>query len=348
MKNPNRYGTCYKLSGKRRNPYIVRAYSGKDEYGKPIYQTIGYFKTKSEGLKALMEYNVKPYDILKSKLTLEDVFNLFKNYQSKYIKKRTFQTNYQQPFEFLKSLKDVEFAKLKPLNYQQIIDNLSIKYKKSYLLKIKTMLSKLYSFAILNDIIKIDYSKGIKIIGKESKEQDCFSDIEVFKMIKNKNIENMDMILMLCLLGFRPTEVLNLKKDNIDIKNNFIINAGIKTNAGKYKCVPIPNIIKSQIYKRYNNTNNYIFPNKTGNAISYSYFLNKIYKPILETLNIKYKSPKAGRHFFATISKIEKVDNKARETMIGHTDSNFTDERYTHTNFEFLKTEYEKIERHFV
>ena len=61
-----------------------------------------------------------------------------------------------------------------------------------------------------------------------------------------------------------------------------------------------------------------------------------------------YKSPKAGRHFFATITKQEQVKDKARETIIGHTNTAFEDKRYTHTMNNFLQTEYNKIEKHFI
>lgn len=350
MKNPNRYGTCYKLSGKRRNPYIARAYSGKDEYGKPIYQTIGYFKTKSEGLRALRDYNINPYDIANTKLTLLDVFNLFKEYQQKYIKEDSFKSNYEGPFfVFFDSIKDEIFKDLRPLHYQKIIDELSKTHKKTYLNKFKNLLRMIYQFALMQDIIDKDYSMGVKIIGKESNEQDYFTDIEVAKMIKNLGkVENVDMILMLCLKGLRPSELLGITKFNLDFKNNMISGIGIKTQAGKNKKIPISKILLPYLKQRYNSTDDYLYKHPKGSKMDYFYFLDYIYKPCLKELQIPYKSPKAGRHFFATITKQEQVNDKARKTMIGHTNAAFTDERYTHTMNKFLQTEYNKIEQHFI
>ena len=350
MKNPNRYGTCYKLPGKRRKPYIARAYNGKNKYGKIDYKTIGYFKTKTEGLMALSDYNLNPYNIDYAKCTLLDVFKMFKSHQIKYISEKTFKSNYEGPFFiFFSSIKDEIFKDLRPFQYQKIIDELSEKYKKSYLNKSKNLLKMLYQYALMQDIINKDYSQGVRIIGKESAEQDYFTEIEVIKMIKNiKKVENVDMILMLCLKGLRPTELLGITKFNVDFKSNMISGVGIKTDAGKNKKIPISRILRQSLKERCDNTDNFLYKNPKGTKMSYSYFLEKIYKPCLEALEIPYKSPKAGRHFFATITKQEKVNDKARKTMAGHTKSEFTDERYTHPTNKFLQDEYNKVERRFM
>lgn len=74
MKLGNGVGTVYKLSGKRRNPYIVRKTVGWEidvEIGKckQVCVTIGYAPTRAKGLEMLMEYNKNPYDIAVSKIT---------------------------------------------------------------------------------------------------------------------------------------------------------------------------------------------------------------------------------------------------------------------------------------
>ena len=348
MKNPNRYGTCYKLSGKRRNPYIARAYSGKNKYGKPIYQTIGYFKTKSEGLKALMEYNLKPYDIAKRKITLKEVFDLWKENHIKYVTDRTFLTNYEKPFEKMHSLFNENFTDLRPIHYQQVLDSIANEYSVKYLSKIKTVLTQLYKFAQMQDICEKDYSQGVKVTGKAEKEQQHFTDLEVAKMIKlAPKIENTDCILTLCLMGLRPTELLNITKFNVDLKNRMVFNIGIKTEKGKAKRIPISNILLPYFEKRYNSANNYLFGYSDGTQMTYLTFISKIYKPCLKSLKIKYKPPKSGRHFFATISNQQGLNSKAITDMIGHTNINFTKDRYTHTEDVFLKNEYSKIDEVF-
>ncbi len=61
MKLPNGAGSVYKLSGKRRNPWVARktvGYTVVPETLKayPDYKFIGYYPTKQEALTALFEY----------------------------------------------------------------------------------------------------------------------------------------------------------------------------------------------------------------------------------------------------------------------------------------------------
>ena len=74
MKNPNGYGTVAKLSGNRRNPFVVRKTKGWDDRGFPIYETIGYYPTREAGMLALADYNRNPFDIQASKITLKELY----------------------------------------------------------------------------------------------------------------------------------------------------------------------------------------------------------------------------------------------------------------------------------
>ena len=66
MRMPNGYGSVYKLSGKRRRPYIVRKTVGWDENGRQIYAIIGYTATRDEGLKLLNTKRAKARDSIAS------------------------------------------------------------------------------------------------------------------------------------------------------------------------------------------------------------------------------------------------------------------------------------------
>ena len=79
MKLPNGYGSVTKMSGKRRNPWVVRKTDGYEldpEKGtkKQKYIIIGYAPTKAEGLKMLADYNNNPCDAKAAKMTFEEVF----------------------------------------------------------------------------------------------------------------------------------------------------------------------------------------------------------------------------------------------------------------------------------
>ena len=73
MRNPNGYGSVVKLSGNRRRPFVVRKTTGWDKRGYPIYDIIGYTETREDGMIMLAQYNKDPWDVDKSRLTLDQL-----------------------------------------------------------------------------------------------------------------------------------------------------------------------------------------------------------------------------------------------------------------------------------
>ena len=74
MKLPNGYGTVYKLSGKRRNPWIARKTTGweidpKTGKAKQRYVTIGYYPTRKDALNALAEFKRGSNGVVEVKFT---------------------------------------------------------------------------------------------------------------------------------------------------------------------------------------------------------------------------------------------------------------------------------------
>ena len=78
MKLPNGFGSIYKLSGKRRRPWVAAKTFGWqfDEEGQRIKQkrqVIGYFATRQEAMTALVQYNENPYDLDSNKITFSEL-----------------------------------------------------------------------------------------------------------------------------------------------------------------------------------------------------------------------------------------------------------------------------------
>ena len=79
MKLPNGFGTVYKLSGNRRNPYVAKKTKGweidpKTGKSKQLYTVVGYYPTRKEALTALAEYNKDPFDLHLATITFEEVY----------------------------------------------------------------------------------------------------------------------------------------------------------------------------------------------------------------------------------------------------------------------------------
>ena len=78
MRAPNGFGTVARLSGNRRRPFIIKKVTGWNDKGHPIYEIIGYAATREEGLIILSEYNRDPWDVDRAKITLQQLFDLWK------------------------------------------------------------------------------------------------------------------------------------------------------------------------------------------------------------------------------------------------------------------------------
>ena len=79
MKLPNGFGSVYKLSGRRRRPWVAAKTFGWefDEKGQKVkqkQQAIGYYATRQEAMTALVQYNENPYDLNFNKTTFSEVY----------------------------------------------------------------------------------------------------------------------------------------------------------------------------------------------------------------------------------------------------------------------------------
>ena len=195
----------------------------------------------------------------------------------------------------------------------------------------------LYSHALQNDIVNKNYAEFIALPKEIKEEREAFSGLDIKTMFDNANkIPWVDTILIMIYSGMRISEMLELTKFNVDLKNEIII-GGSKTEAGRGRIIPIHPKIMPYIKKRYNKNGDTIICNEDGKRILAKYYREKHYYPALETLEIKKLTPHACRHTFASLAARAKVDPLYTQKMIGHADYAFTANRYTHPEIEELK-----------
>ena len=82
MRAPNGFGTLARLSGNRRRPFIIKKTVGWNDKGHPIYDIIGYAATREDGLMIRAAYNRDPWDVDRAKITLQQLFDLWKEKQA--------------------------------------------------------------------------------------------------------------------------------------------------------------------------------------------------------------------------------------------------------------------------
>ena len=121
MRLPNGYGTVAKLSGKRRRPYIVKKTLGLNEEGHPIIEIVGYAASREEGLELLAQFNRDPWDVDRAKVTLQELFNLWKEKKAPKLGEFNRASLYSA-FKHCSALVNKPYKQIKAFQMQETID----------------------------------------------------------------------------------------------------------------------------------------------------------------------------------------------------------------------------------
>jgi len=280
----------------------------------------------------------------------KDKFLHFLEYEKRYSihTLKSYSTDLQQFFNFLscnfkvEKVKDISFQLIRGWITQLLNNNISSRSVNRKITTLKTY----FRFLLREDIIK--QSPMIKIISpKTSKRLPVF--IEEVKM--NELLEDIDfgtgyvaerdrlILEIFYFTGIRLSELINIKKNDIDFSNNTILVLG-KRN--KERLMPITLDLISKI-KHLNNFNNssYLFSNEKGNRISSKQVYRIVNKYLSKVTSLDKRSPHILRHTFATHMLNNGADINAIKELLGHTSLNAT-QVYTHNTIEKLKTVYKQ------
>lgn len=339
MRNPNGYGSVYKLSGKRRKPFAARVTTGWDDNGKQIFKFIGYYEKRQDALNALALYNENPNQI-DLNITFSEVFEKWKEFKYEKISRSAI-NGYNAAFEASSCLHNMKFADIKTLHLQNVIDTSGKGY--STLKKTKTLYNQLFKYAMQNDIVTKDYSAYVDI-GKNDSESSRvpFSKNEIKKLFEvEPHISFVDTILIMIFTGFRIGELLTIENSNVDLDKN-LIKGGIKTAAGKNRIIPINHKIIDLVSKRKAEGHKYLIVNSKNEKMKYDNYYREKFKPIMEQLGMNHK-PHDCRHTFATLLNNADANPTSIKKLAGHESFETTEKIYTHKDIEELRKAIELI-----
>ena len=348
MRNPNGHGSCYKLKGRRRHPWIVRittgwttiiAKRGKNkgkEVLKQLCQTIGYFATKTEGMDALTLHRISPVSP-KATIMFGELYEEWSAGKYQYISKQT-QDNYKAAWKHLSVYASVQVKELRTAHLQAIIDKCyQAKMSRSTLEKIRIVASSLFSYAIENDMLNKNYADFIRLPKIEKNEKERFSEIEIKKLLDAASGNQWTgTVLIMIYTGMRISEMLGLTRFNVDMEQG-IITGGVKTEAGKNRVIPIhPKIIK-HIRHWHSKEGQTLICDENGKGLSAKRYREKFYYPVLEAAGVRKLTPHACRHTFGSLMAEAGVDTVNIQKLIGHSDYSTTANIYTHLEIEALR-----------
>lgn len=338
MRNPNGYGSVVKLSGNRRKPYVARKTKAWDDRGYPVYDVIGYYPSREEGMIALAEYNRNPYDIDAAKITVQE---LFEKWAEKKMPKLgdSLQSSLKSAFKHCAQIQGMKYKDLRSFHMQDCIDGCGCGYSTQW--AIKNLFGHLDRFAMELDVVQKMYSPLISAEPIPETSKVPFSDEEVDKVWKIKDQDWVDSVLVFLYGGWRIGELLTIETENVNLKD-WTYQGGIKSRAGKGRIVPIHSKVQSIVEQRVKQGNKYLFSYEGKKCSSSQYYT--FWNTIMDQLGLSH-TPHECRHTFRSRLDSAGANKVCIDLMMGHKSKEVGERVYTHKTLQELREAIELITR---
>lgn len=330
MKLPNHYGTISKLSGNRRRPYVVKeGQSGKQ-------RPIGYAATRQEGLTMLAEYNRNPWDIDRAKMTLGELFDLWKEKKSPKLGPSNRRTLYAA-YRYCASLADKPYNQIKAFEMQDCIDTCG--KGPGTEAGIKNLWGHLDRFAMELDVVTRCYSDLLTSTPLPETNRKPFTPEEISRLWAHQAEPWVDTVLIFLYSGWRISELLALAPEDIDLTAG-TMKGGVKTKAGKNRIVPIHSKIRSLVEIRLAGAGPRLIC-YNGKPIADTQY-RVFWGAVMDALHMKHM-PHECRHTFETLLDSAGANRVCIDRLMGHKSSGTGERVYTHKTIDELRTTVELI-----
>lgn len=348
LRNANGYGSVVKLSGNRRKPFEVRVNTRMDERYYPVYDVLGRYSTREEGMIALAEYNKSPYSISDRDITFSQLYEKFYQYKYEYSGKTYSQSSMnctKSAYNYCSEIYDLIYNRLRADDFRRILGQTNSKGKPlSHALQehIKNLFTQMDKYALQNDVIEKGYASFAAITVSEDDTPGIpFTADELQILWNKKDVPWVDSILIYIYSGWRVSELIQMPTEAIDLKEG-TFKGGLKTAAGKNRIVPIHSKIRSFVEHRLNINKGILFVINGKPATSATY--TKQFKTTLQAIGITtYHTPHDCRHTFTSLLDSAGVNQVCIDRLIGHASNSLTTRTYTHKTIEELRHAIEMI-----
>ena len=317
----------------------------------PIKKTKGGFKRREDAL-AYCQQVKKEKSLPDLTVTLAKIFEEWETFYSPRIDPSTM-AGYRAAYKYFSPLHDCRIREITAADLQQCMDDCP-KGKRTHQ-NMKVVAGLLWKYAKSKHIVT-QVETEILFTGRgQSKKRESLTDIEVEKIRQAiSRVRYADYIYALCYLGYRPGEMLELRKDQvIEHEGRLFLIEGKKTDAGRNRTVPVHQKIEPLIRSRlYVPGTDLIFPQYCFAKVSKkrpvaplmsfkqmtdNYFREMVFKPICASLSIaEGKVPYAARHTFSNKLKKAEGEDIDKAALMGHSKYTFTQTAYQDTNLDEL------------
>lgn len=341
MKFPNGFGSVIKLSGKRRRPYAVRITTGweiNEETGaiRQAHKYLGYYSSQREAHAALIEFRQDPYSIDQD-ITFEEIWQRWSADKFPTISSSNV-NGYKASYAVCTPLYKMRFAEIRLAQLQGVVDHCGKNYPT--LRKLKVLFNQLYAYAMQNDICQKDYSQYVDIAKHRDKgtseKHRPFTEKEIAILRANAERNRyVSTVLMMIYSGVRVSELLDLKKENVHLKERYFDVVRSKTEAGVRK-VPIAEKVYLFFEEWMNGAGDYLICNRSGNHCEYYRYMETYWTPLMKELGMKHL-PHDTRHTTISMLARAEVNQTIIKRIVGHSGAmSLTERVYTHFDVQQL------------
>jgi len=314
----------------------------------PIKRTKGGFRRREDALAYCDQLRARKSDAPELSMTLRQIYEEWEPMYSRRIDPST-AAGYKAAYNYYGSLHDRQIRTITAADLQQCMDDCP-RGKRTHQ-NMKVVAGLLWKYAKDKHIVTQVESENLFTGRGRSVKREALTDLEVERIHqaigKHRYAE---YIYCLCYLGYRPGEMLELRKDQvIEHNGRLFLVEGKKTDAGRDRTVPVHQKIEDIIRDRLMVPGTdlvfpqYVFqrPSKRHPVASFTafkqmsdnYFRENVFKPICGSLDIaEGKVPYAARHTFSNKLKSAAGDDRDKAALMGHSDYTFTQTRYQTTS----------------
>lgn len=332
--------------------YAPAKYGLSDGQVTATRQKIGSFEKKSDARAALDEFLKHPTS--KYDYTLRQLYDDWKAIAFADIRQQT-RTNYTTCWEKIcqcasPSISDKRIRDITTADLRRVLDHYTdgggaVKpLSKSYITKIKALLTQLYSYAMENNIVDRNYAALVKLPKMQDSKARAFTDLEFAVLEKGwQSVPGGDACYVLCYTGWRVSEFCALTRFSYDPENQ-ILRGGMKTDAGRNRIVPVHPKILPIIERWYAASSGVLYPKQDGTAYNKDNFRKQVWAPCMDALGLpKDLTPHSARHTWGTKLSAAGVPAEDIQRIMGHADYSVTANTYINQDISTLRTSVERV-----
>lgn len=334
MRKPNGYGSIKKLSGNRRRPFVFVISVGKKQ--KPVE----YFPTQVEAEIFQADYNKLHFhrSLPGHQITLAELYHRWlPAHTANTAPSQSTLGSYTNSFKHLAPLHYEPIQDLKYVDYQRILDSMrksGLSY--SSLKKVRSLISLLEKYATKIELINKCYAPLLSIgKNKAVRPHHPFSRQKINRFWAHCDEPGVDTVLILLYTGMRVGEVLNLRKDDVNLRQGYIRITKSKTASG-IRTIPIHHRILPLITKRMKFLGSNLIADSEGKPYDYSRYCI-LWREVMHSIKADGHTTHDCRHTVATLLDNAEANETAKRRILGHAGGDVTERVYTHKGLRQLR-----------